>query len=176
MARNGLSLVPSGKLFFNSDDALAPRDLDHRQDTYEWEEAPPQLISTGSSPFDSSLLGASADGKDAFFFTRDTLVPQDQNGTLAKVYDAREEGGFPFLPDPVRCKASDECHGAGSEAPDALRIGTITGVSSTGGEPGGKKACRKGFVRRSGRCQRRKHRHGKKRNPGRHSTHRGTER
>ena len=55
------------------------------------------------------------------------LVPQDQNGTLAKVYDAREEGGFPFLPDPVPCKASDECHGAGSAAPGPLPIGTITG-------------------------------------------------
>ena len=34
------------------------------------------LISTGTSPFDSSLLGVSADGTDAYFFTRDTLVPQ----------------------------------------------------------------------------------------------------
>ncbi len=91
------------------------------------ERQTPQLISTGGSPFDSSLLSASADGTDAFFFTRDTLVPQDENGTLAKVYDAREDGGFPFLPDPVPCKASDECHGAGSAAPGPLPIGTITG-------------------------------------------------
>ena len=54
------------------------------------------LISTGTSPFDSSLLGVSADGTDAYFFTRDTLVPQDQNGKLVKIYDARALGGFPF--------------------------------------------------------------------------------
>ena len=112
-----------------------------------------ELISTGGSPFDSSLLGASADGTDAFFFTRDTLVPQDQNGTLAKVYDAREEGGFPVLPDPVPCKASDECHGAGSAAPGPLPIGTITG---SGGNAEKIKKCRKGLKRRGDRCVRKK--------------------
>ena len=33
--------------------------------------------------FDSALLSASADGTDAFFFTRDVLAPEeDRNGTL----------------------------------------------------------------------------------------------
>ena len=45
------------------------------------------------------------------------LVPQDQNGTLTKIYDARANGGFLFIPDPVPCQASDECHGPGT-APD----------------------------------------------------------
>ena len=35
------------------------------------------LISTGTSAFDSSLLGVSANGTDVYFFTRDKLVPQD---------------------------------------------------------------------------------------------------
>ena len=77
---------------------------------------PRSLISTGTSPFDSSLLGASADGTDAFFFTRDRLVPQDANGTLVKLYDARADGGFCPRPTAGRCKASDECHGAGTRA------------------------------------------------------------
>ena len=54
------------------------------------------LISAGTSPFDSGLLGATADGKDAYFFTRDSLVPQDKNGPTMKIYDAREGGGFPY--------------------------------------------------------------------------------
>ncbi len=149
MALDGLSLTDDGRVFFNSDDALAPRDLDNRQDAYEWNGEDPELISTGGSPFDSSLLSASADGADAYFFTRDSLVPQDENGTLAKVYDAREEGGFPFPPDPVPCKASDECHGAGSAAPGPLPIGTITG---SGGNAEEVKKCRKGFKRRGDRC------------------------
>ena len=36
MAVDGLSLTDDGRVFFNSDDALAPRDLDNRQDAYEW--------------------------------------------------------------------------------------------------------------------------------------------
>jgi hypothetical protein len=162
MAANGLSLTDDGRIFFNSTEALAPRDLNHRNDAYEWSPKgkQPELISTGGSPFDSSLLSASADGKNAFFFTRDTLVPQDENGNLAKVYDAREDGGFAFLPDPVLCKASDECHGAGSAAPGPVPIGTIAG---SGGNSKEDKKCRKGFRRRGERCvkkpkQRKQHR------------------
>ncbi|HEX3243102.1 MAG TPA: hypothetical protein VHQ97_08475 [Solirubrobacterales bacterium] len=154
MAVEGLSLSDDGRVFFNSNDALAPRDLDNRQDAYEWNGDNPQLISTGGSPFDSSLLSASADGTDVYFFTRDTLVPQDKNGTLAKIYDAREEGGFPFPPDPVPCKASDECHGAGSAAPGPLPIGTITG--NGGNSEPQVKTCRKGFKRHGNRCVKKK--------------------
>ncbi len=161
----GLGLTPVGRVFFNSDDAIAPRDLDGLQDVYEWDGIEPQLISTGASPFDSSLLGVSLDGKDAFFFTRDSLVPQDKNGSLVKIYDARTEGGFPFVADREPCKASDECHGAGTSAPVPLPIGTITGAGGNQGVTSTGK-CRKGFVRRGGHCQRRKHRSG-----GRHKRH-----
>ena len=78
LARNGLSLTDDGRVIFNSTDPLVPSDLDNREDVYEWSPAGTSLISTGLSPFNSSLLSASADGKDAFFFTRDTLVPQDR--------------------------------------------------------------------------------------------------
>ena len=55
------------------------------------------------------------------------LVPQDRNGNLVKLYDARARGGFPFSPPPPPCKASDECHGAGSAGPRPLPIDTLTG-------------------------------------------------
>ena len=96
--RSGLGLAKDGHLFFNSNDPIAPA-------TWTTNRTPtsgtPQLLSCcprGLSPFDSSLLGVSADGTDAYFFTRDVLVPQDKNGSLVKLYDARAEGGFPFLP------------------------------------------------------------------------------
>ena len=79
--------------------------------------AAPQLISAGTSPFDSSLLAASADGTDVYFFTRDTLAPQDENGPAIKIYDARENGGFLSIPPRQPCQASDECHGPSSSAP-----------------------------------------------------------
>ena len=137
LARNGLSLTEDGRVFFNSTDPLVPSDLDNREDVYEWSEGGTSLISTGLSPFNSSLLSASADGTDAYFFTRDTLVPQDLNGSLVKIYDARENGGFAYTPPPVSCKASDECHGAGSPVPTPPAVGTITGTGgnhTAGGE------------------------------------------
>jgi DNA-binding beta-propeller fold protein YncE len=135
LAEDGLSLTNDGRVFFDSSDALAPRDLDGRIDVYEWSDGKVGLISTGTSSFDAKLLSASADGTDAFFFTRDTLVVQDENGILAKLYDARELGGFPFIPPPPPCKASDECHGPSSQAAPAPNIGTFKGSGGNAAAP-----------------------------------------
>jgi hypothetical protein len=159
----GLGLLDDGRVFFDSSDAIAPRDLDGNGDAFEWENGTLELISTGVSNFDSSLLGVSASGKDAFFFTRDTLVPQDENGPLVKIYDAREEGGFPYLPPAVPCKASDECHGPSSPTPAPPNIGTIRGTSgnfipSSSAKPKCKPKHRGG--RRKHRARRRRARRG----------------
>lgn len=153
LATHGLSLTDDGRVFFDSADPIAPRDLDGRQDVYEYEEGEVQLISTGTSPFASSLLGVSADGADALFFTRDTLVPQDENGSQVKIYDARAEGGFAFLSQPLPCKASDECHGAGSEVPPPPAIRTLEGQNGNlAPESSGQPSCKAPKVRRHGRC------------------------
>ena len=44
-----------------------------------------------------------------------------------KIYDARENGGFGTFPAPVPCQASDECHGAGSQAAPPVSVGTLKG-------------------------------------------------
>jgi hypothetical protein len=170
LASNGLSLADDGRVFFSSSDALVPRDLDNREDAYEWEEsgfAPGfgsptctnpagciGLISTGISLFDSKLLSVGADGTDAYFFTHDTLVPQDENGTLAKIYDARSGGGFPYTPPPAACQASDECHGASSEPPPPPAINTVYGTAGRGNTTLGVK----GSKRRKHHHRRRHHR------------------
>ncbi|MGA8744553.1 MAG: hypothetical protein WB507_01660 [Solirubrobacterales bacterium] len=176
LALNGASLTADGRVFFNSNEALIDRDLNEKEDVYEWEPegaGPTQgrcaptsptftrasggcldLISTGISPYNSSLLTASSDGTDAFFFTREALVHGDDNGSRVRVYDARVEGGFPFIPPPVPCKASDECHGAGSPPPPP------TNIQSVGQSPGGNESsinsteekCKKGFVKKHGTC------------------------
>jgi hypothetical protein len=141
LARNGLSLTDEGRIFFNSTEGLVDRDLNGKMDVYEWEANGTgscekdevdggcvQLISTGASPSDSSLLSASADGVDAYFFTRDTLVSSDANGTRTKIYDARVEGGFPEIPPPHQCQASDECHEPTSPPPPPPSIQTIAGT------------------------------------------------
>jgi hypothetical protein len=181
----GLGLIEDGRVFFDSSDAIVPRDLNGKGDAFEWENGRLELISTGLGRFDSSLLGASASGKDAFFFTRETLVPQDENGSLVKIYDAREKGGFPFVPPPVPCKASDECHGPSSPTPGPPDIGTIRGTGGNyvapatskpkckpqrhGGRKhqGGKRRARRGKAcvhRRRHRGHRRTHRNTKRQN------------
>jgi hypothetical protein len=156
LSSNGLNLVNDGEVFFTTSEPLVLRDSNDRRDAYEWKIGDVQLISTGTSAFDSTLLGASADGTDVYFFTRDTLVPEDQNGTLTKIYDARAEGGFPYVPPPVPCRASDECHGAGSQAPDPATINTISG--SSGNQIAAAPPCRHGQVRKHGKCAGHKHR------------------
>ena len=165
-------LANDGRVFFNSTDALAPRDLDEKEDAYEWEQQGFAtkfgtncqtaggclgLISTGISPFNSSLLGVSSDGTDAYFFTRDTLVPQDENGKLVKIYDARAGGGFPYEPPPPPCKASDECHGPGSVAPEPPTINTVTGTRGDVPATQSARRCKTGFVKEKGKCIRRAH-------------------
>jgi hypothetical protein len=168
----GLNLANNGSVFFTSAEALVLRDTNGRKDAYEWEEVEgegaQQLISTGTNNFDSGLLSVSANGVNAYFFTRATLVPQDHNGSLMKIYDAREDGGFLVLPNPGACVASDECHGAGTQPAPPPPIGTFEGTG--GNVPREKKPCKKGFVRKHGKCVKKHHK--KKKHHKRHTTRR----
>ena len=128
----GLNLTDEGAVFFTSPDQLVLRDSNKRKDAYEWEDGVPQLISTGNGAIDSGLVSVSADGVNAYFFTREVLVSEDQNGTAMKIYDAREFGGFPHDPPPLPCQASDECHGAGISGRAPARHRDLQGH---GGEP-----------------------------------------
>ena len=165
LASDGLSLSDDGRVFFNSTEGLVDRDLNGNMDAYEQEKSGTgaceeaggclQLISTGTSPLDSGLLGASADGTDAYFFTRDTLVSSDANGNRVKIYDARAGGGFDQAPPPHQCQASDECHGAGSPPPALPNIKTIAGTP-VGNSRHLAPRCKKGSVRKHGKCVKRK--------------------
>jgi hypothetical protein len=123
----GLNLTDDGTVFFTSSEALVLRDTNKKRDVYEWKEGEQQLTSTGISEFDSGLLSASADGVNVFFFTRATLVPQDENGNLMKIYNAREGGGFLVIPPLPLCAAKDECHGPGTQSAPPPQIGTFKG-------------------------------------------------
>jgi hypothetical protein len=56
-----------------------------------------------------------------------------------KIYDAREGGGFPYLAPETPCKASDECHGAGTPVPPAPNIGSVVGTPGNHKKPHKKK-------------------------------------
>jgi hypothetical protein len=178
---NGLGLSNDGRVFFNSTEGLVDRDLNEQEDAYEWEPkgyefgngAPPcetnggcvQLISSGSSPFAARLAGISSNGTDAYFFTREKLVEQDENGNSVRIYDARSLGGVPFISPEPQCKASDECHGPGTQQPP------VPNIKSFAETPGGnlpKVKCKKGFVERHGKCVRAHHKHHKNHRRRRH--------
>jgi hypothetical protein len=175
LASNGLSLTDDGRVFFNSEEPLLSSDTDKKQDVYEWEPSglgncgPPSpgyvrgtclaLVSAGTSTFDSGLLSADSSGKDVYFFTRDSLAPQDENGPTMKIYDAREGGGFPFLLPQAGCRASDECHGAGSPPPPPIENGAESGSPANHEAPTEKRSCPKGKVRRHGACVKKHHKH-----------------
>jgi hypothetical protein len=156
LARHGNSVTSDGRVFFNTADAIVLRDTNGNLDAYEWSKGDVQLISAGTGPFDSGLLSVSEDGKDAFFFTRDNLAPGDRNGTLMRIYDAREDGGFFHVPPPPPCAASDECHGPGSQAAPPAEIGSLGGTR--GNLRNEKPKCRPGFVKKHGKCVRKRHR------------------
>ena len=145
---SGLNLTNDGRVFFTSVEPLVLRDTNNRLDVYEWKNGVQELVSTGISNFDAGLLGVTADGVNAFFFTRETLAPQDKNGETMKIYDAREGGGFLQIPPLPLCAAKDECHGPGTVQAPPPQIGTFKGK---GGNVKRVK-CKKPKVKRNGKC------------------------
>jgi hypothetical protein len=112
---------------------------------YEFVGGRPQLIGAGTGDRDilpklvllypSQVVGLesmSRDGRDIYFSTYDTLVPQDQNGPFVKFYDARTGGGFVTNGELLPCEAADECHGETSEPPPNPKVGTGTENTQSG--------------------------------------------
>jgi hypothetical protein len=145
-------LSNSGRLFFNSADALVPQDTNGVEDVYEYE--PPQgpgqpadnsctsasvsyssssrgcisLISSGSSPEESAFLDASESGDDVFFLTASKLTSGDIDGAL-DVYDAHACSEAspcppPPPPPPPAC-TGDACQNL-VEAPNDPTPGSLT--------------------------------------------------
>jgi hypothetical protein len=130
-------LLNDGRLFFQSNDALVPADVNGREDVYEYEPAgvgscqPPGygqsasvvynasvggcvgLISAGTSSEESAFVDASETGGDVFFLTASKLSPQDYDNSL-DVYDAHEcTASAPCAPPPPLtpppCTTGDAC-------------------------------------------------------------------
>jgi hypothetical protein len=124
-------LSDSGRLFFNSSDALVPQDVNGTEDVYEYE--PPgvgsctttsatyserslgcvDMISSGTSGEESAFLDASGSGGDVFFLTAAKLASQDYDTSL-DIYDAREctaaAACYPVaVSSPPPCDTGDAC-------------------------------------------------------------------
>lgn len=147
-------LSDSGRLFFNSADALVPLAKSTKkqkvggeelnvglENVYEYEPGGVGscaseggcvgLISSGTSEHESAFLDASENGNDVFFLTAAKLAPQDVD-TNFDVYDAHVcEGACPLPPSPPTppCEGEEACQGSFSpQAP----FTTPATASSTG--------------------------------------------
>jgi NHL repeat len=160
------------RVFFNSTNGLVPRDVNGMQDVYEWEaagkgfceETSPNyssaaggcvnLISTGKDENDSEFVDASAEGRDVFFLTGQSLLTQDPG--QVDLYDAREGGGFePVPPAPEICETEAECLPPPPPPPPPLPA--LQTQSPGEGNVVPPKRCRRGFVRKGGKCVKRHH-------------------
>jgi hypothetical protein len=178
-------LADSGRLFFNSHDALVPQDVNGTWDVYEYE--PPGvggcsassegfnaatgacvgLISSGTSPEPSAFLDASVSGADVFFLTNAKLSSQDVD-TSVDVYDAHEcSAALPCLTPPGAppppCDTEASCKAAPSPQPDIFGSPASATFSGQGNlAPQAPKAappkkCKRGFVKnKRHKCVRKK--------------------
>jgi hypothetical protein len=176
-----------GRVFFQTQEALVPRDTNKQTDVYEWEREGSgscehasssfsasnggclYLISTGESAEPSYFGDASDDGDDVFFFTRQSLVGQDQDEN-DDLYDVRVEGGIAAQNQPLPVSCTGEGCLAPADAPPVFDVpasttfaGVESSVSPLVGKPrpltrGQKlakalKACRRQSRKKRGSCE-----------------------
>ncbi len=146
-------LSDSGRLFFNSPDALVAQDTNGVEDVYEYEPVGigdcesggggfsersrgcVGLISSGTSGSESAFYDASENGNDVFFVTSSRLVPEDYD-TGADVYDAHvctvsvPCASAPVSPPP--CTSGDSCKPAPSPQPEIFGPAPSATFSGTG--------------------------------------------
>jgi hypothetical protein len=107
-------------------------------DVYLWHDGAVHLISEGqpvsgveSLSYQGGTLSAS--GSDVFFTTRNHLVPQDGDGAV-DIYDARIDGGFPYVAPTPLCEGNEGCHGSPPPAPASNQAASST-FSGPGNDP-----------------------------------------
>jgi hypothetical protein len=111
------------------------------------------LISAGVDTPVGGQTGAAAQGvdqsgEDLFFRTADPLLTQDVD-TQYDIYDARERGGFPALAKPSACEG-DACQGPAPPSSSSPTPSTPHFSGPANPKPSTK--CKKGFVKRHGKC------------------------
>jgi hypothetical protein len=159
--RRGTTISADGSyVAFQSNDALTPQVDGAIDNTYLWHDGEVSLISDGiDTNQNAGLIGIDVDGEDVFFTTADQLVRQDRDDAV-DVYDARIDGGFPAPAAPSPCEG-EGCLGAAAAAPAVSSPATAT-FAGPGNQPTPAPKCKKGAVRRQGRCVAKKAEHHKK--------------
>lgn len=166
-----------GTVIFTTEEKLLPSDENETWDAYAWQEGTLHLISVGTEGFGvAGSFRASAispDGRDAMFVTRAPLVGSDTNNAL-DLYDARIGGGFPESAQAEPCEAEESCYG--SPPPQAPPPPAPASEAPGEGNRAVLAPCRKGFVRKGGKCVRKPARHKPKHHHKKHHKRAGEKR
>jgi hypothetical protein len=160
-------LSNNGRLYFNGLDALEPQDTNGVGDVYQYEPSGVggcgptsatyhpvsagcvDLISSGTSKEYSAFLDASESGDDVFFLTASRLTSGDVD-SRRDVYDAHVcSGGSPCFPEPS--PPAPPCSGEACQQAAAPPVEATPG-STAAGATGNVVQCRKGQVKKGGRC------------------------
>jgi hypothetical protein len=162
------------RVFFDSGEPLLPTATNGWLNVYEWERAGtpggscPEgapgggcvyLISSGTDPENSYLLGTDAGGDNAFFISRAQLTPADRGNEGDVVYDARVDG---VQPQPEAACSGTGCQGVPPTPPIFATPSSVTfngiGNFPPPAKPAVKakpkpKKCKKNFVKnKQGKC------------------------
>ncbi|HEX6667083.1 MAG TPA: hypothetical protein VF081_10870 [Solirubrobacterales bacterium] len=147
-------LSNSGRLFFDSQDALSPSDTNGGiEDVYQFEPEGvggcardggcTDLISAGREEVDSNFLASDETGNNVFFTTRDRLLPPDTD-ELIDLYDARVGGGPPPVSETLPPETPLQ--------PPPVKPIPASPTLSDPGNTGSSKPCKKGQVKKKGKC------------------------
>lgn len=154
-----------GSVLFTTPNTLAPADVNGAPDVYRYREGELNLMSSGSAVGASVFLDASPDGSNVFFTTAQSLAGSDTDNEIS-IYDARVDGGLPEPPLPTPPCEAESCRGPASSPGNATTPGSL-GFSGTQEGPNRPRqgGCKKGFVKRHGKCRKTHHKR-RKHHPG----------
>jgi NHL repeat len=174
-AHSARNVSDSGRVFFETSEALLAADTNGQQDVYEFEPSGVgscgdpggclSLISTGTGAIKTWLIEASPSGNDVFLLEHQNLVPLDTEEESRKIYDVRVDGGIPEPVTPPVCTTADACRTAPIPQPSIFGAPASQTFSGAGNllapapavNPPAKlkpkpKKCRKGYVKKKNKC------------------------
>jgi hypothetical protein len=147
----------TGKVIFESREALAPGTDNGVEKVYEWSNGSARKLSSGSAEGPEHPYAVSAGGTDVFFTSFQRLVPADHDNAL-DFYDARIGGGFREGTPPLAC-AEAGCRAGASSPVEGGGIGSDR-ISGPGFDGPTCRSLEKRATRQRDRARRaRKHHH-----------------
>jgi hypothetical protein len=144
---------------FWTEEGLIPTDTNGALDVYAWSHGELELITPKAIPDakPSPSAGTIGDGSVVFFYTAARQVPSDSN-SADDVYASRIGGGFPTPEGTfVTCLSGDECKAPPAPVAPPVNPGSASWVGPDNPPPPAAAAkCKKGSVRKAGKCVKKK--------------------